>query len=100
MWEMSAAEWPLIATLIRYKDRLFVGNVFLVCPHHKVLTTALDSIRSWRVPNPCMQALTTAPPSFPTGARLDPLVARAQPVDAPGHGARARLQGSAPWAAA
>ena len=38
-----------------------MGNVFLVCPHHKVLTTALVSIRSWRAPSPCMQALTTAP---------------------------------------
>ena len=41
-----------------------MGNVFLVCPHHKVLTTALDSIRR-RAPNPSMQALTTAPPSSP-----------------------------------
>ena len=33
----------LIDTGVSYKDRLFVGNVFLVCPHHKVL----DLIRSW-----------------------------------------------------
>ena len=41
-----------------------MGNVFLVCPHHKVLTTALDLIRSWRAPSPSMQVLTTAPPPF------------------------------------
>ena len=39
-----------------------MGNVFLVCPHHKVLTTALDLIRSWRAPRPSIQVLTTAPP--------------------------------------
>ena len=78
-----------------------MGNVFLVCPHHKVLTTALDLIRSWRAPSPSMQVLTTAPPPLlRTGARLDPLVARAQPVDAPRDGSRACLEGSAPWAAA
>jgi len=37
----------LIDTSVSYKDRLFIGNVFLVCPHHKVL----DLIRSWRAPN-------------------------------------------------
>jgi len=37
----------LLDTGVSYKDRLFIGNVFLVCPHHKVL----DLIRSWRAPN-------------------------------------------------
>eukprot|EP00811_Abedinium_folium_P011045 NODE_2021_length_2310_cov_7.443426.p1 GENE.NODE_2021_length_2310_cov_7.443426~~NODE_2021_length_2310_cov_7.443426.p1 ORF type:complete len:687 (-),score=228.67 NODE_2021_length_2310_cov_7.443426:113-2173(-) len=32
---------------IPYKDRLFVGNVHIVCPHHKLL----DLMSSWRAPN-------------------------------------------------
>ena len=34
-------------TNVEYKDRLFVGNVHLVCPHHKLL----DLIGSWNAPN-------------------------------------------------
>jgi len=37
----------LHATNVTYKDRLFVGNVHLVCPHHKLL----DLIGSWHAPN-------------------------------------------------
>lgn len=37
----------LIATDVEYKDRLFIGNVHLVCPHHKLL----DLIASWDAPN-------------------------------------------------
>ena len=32
---------------VDYKERLFVGNVHLVCPHHKLL----DLINSWDAPN-------------------------------------------------
>lgn len=32
---------------VEYKDRLFVGNVHLVCPHHKLL----DLMASWKAPN-------------------------------------------------
>eukprot|EP00450_Noctiluca_scintillans_P012449 CAMPEP_0194482648 /NCGR_PEP_ID=MMETSP0253-20130528/4497_1 /TAXON_ID=2966 /ORGANISM="Noctiluca scintillans" /LENGTH=645 /DNA_ID=CAMNT_0039322199 /DNA_START=43 /DNA_END=1980 /DNA_ORIENTATION=+ len=32
---------------VEYQDRLFVGNVHLVCPHHKLL----DLMGSWRAPN-------------------------------------------------
>ena len=34
-------------TNVEYKERLFVGNVHLVCPHHKLL----DLIGSWNAPN-------------------------------------------------
>lgn len=37
----------LIDSQVDYKDRLFVGNVHLVCPHHKLL----DLINSWDAPN-------------------------------------------------
>ena len=37
----------LIDTDVEYKDRLFIGNVHLVCPHHKLL----DLINSWDAPN-------------------------------------------------
>ena len=37
----------LVDTNVQYKDRLFVGNVHLVCPHHKLL----DLMGSWRAPN-------------------------------------------------
>jgi len=37
----------LTATSVAYLDRLFVGNVHLVCPHHKLL----DLIKSWESPN-------------------------------------------------
>lgn len=32
---------------VDYKDRLFVGNVHIVCPHHKLL----DLMNSWKAPN-------------------------------------------------
>jgi len=32
---------------VEYKDRLFIGNVHLVCPHHKLL----DLMGSWKNPN-------------------------------------------------
>jgi adenylosuccinate synthase len=35
------------ALQVEYKDRLYIGNVHLVCPHHK----ALDLIGSWAAPN-------------------------------------------------
>ena len=34
-------------TAVAYKERLFIGNVHLVCPHHKLL----DLIGSWNAPN-------------------------------------------------
>lgn len=37
----------LIDSGVEYKERLFVGNVHLVCPHHKLL----DLISSWDAPN-------------------------------------------------
>jgi len=37
----------LVRDGVEYKDRLFIGNVHLVCPHHKLL----DLIGSWRNPN-------------------------------------------------
>jgi len=37
----------LIRTGVTYKDMLFVGNVHLVCPHHKLL----DLMNSWKNPN-------------------------------------------------
>ncbi len=37
----------LVDSKVDYKDRLFVGNVHLVCPHHKLL----DLINSWDAPN-------------------------------------------------
>jgi adenylosuccinate synthase len=37
----------LIRTGVQYMDRLFIGNVHLVCPHHKLL----DLIGSWDAPN-------------------------------------------------
>jgi adenylosuccinate synthase len=37
----------LQATGVAYKERLYVGNVHLVCPHHKLL----DLIGSWNAPN-------------------------------------------------
>lgn len=37
----------LVKSKVEYKDRLFVGNVHLVCPHHKLL----DLINSWDAPN-------------------------------------------------
>ena len=37
----------LVRTGVSYKERLFVGNVHLVCPHHKLL----DLIGSWDAPN-------------------------------------------------
>ena len=59
----------LIDTGVSYKDRLFIGNVFLVCPHHKVL----DLIRSWHAPNtstlqgmaPVLACLTPPAPAAP-----------------------------------
>merc|ERR1719215_1193547 len=32
---------------VDYMDRLFVGNVHIVCPHHKLL----DLMNSWKAPN-------------------------------------------------
>mmetsp|Transcript_49382 Transcript_49382/g.159647 ORF Transcript_49382/g.159647 Transcript_49382/m.159647 type:complete len:708 (+) Transcript_49382:69-2192(+) len=37
----------LVRTGVSYKERLFIGNVHLVCPHHKLL----DLIGSWDAPN-------------------------------------------------
>lgn len=37
----------LVKTDVSYKDRLFIGNVHLVCPHHKLL----DLMGSWEAPN-------------------------------------------------
>eukprot|EP01049_Picozoa_sp_SAG25_P006857 SAG25_NODE_536_length_7104_cov_4.295789_4_plen_419_part_00 len=37
----------LTKTNVEYRERLFVGNVHIVCPHHK----ALDLIKSWDAPN-------------------------------------------------
>ncbi len=37
----------LAETGVEYKDRLFIGNVHLVCPHHKLL----DLMGSWKAPN-------------------------------------------------
>ena len=37
----------LVKTDVAYKDRLFIGNVHLVCPHHK----CLDLMGSWEAPN-------------------------------------------------
>merc|ERR1712232_1246248 len=32
---------------VEYKDRLFIGDVHIVCPHHKLL----DLMNSWKNPN-------------------------------------------------
>jgi adenylosuccinate synthase len=37
----------LVKTNVDYKERLFIGNVHLVCPHHKLL----DLMGSWNAPN-------------------------------------------------
>ena len=47
----------LVRTGVSYKERLFIGNVHLVCPHHKLL----DLIGSWDAPNrSTLQALACA----------------------------------------
>ena len=74
-------------TDVVYKDRLFVGNVHLVCPHHKLL----DLIGSWNAPN--LSTLMGMGPVHASkasrrGLRLDHLF---NERDGPG-GARERLE--------
>jgi len=52
----------LIRTGVQYMDRLFVGNVHLVCPHHKLL----DLIGSWDAPN-----RSTLQVSWPTQKQIN-----------------------------
>jgi len=77
----------LIKTDVSYKDRLFVGNVHLVCPHHKLL----DLMGSWEAPNKStLQGMgpVHASKSNRHGLRLDHLF---NGRDGPG-GSRARLE--------
>jgi len=77
----------LIDTKIAYMDRLFIGNVHLVCPHHKLL----DLIGSWAAPNlSTLQGMgpVHASKAMRRGLRLDHLF---NGVDGPG-GARSRLE--------
>jgi len=74
-------------TSVAYKERLFVGNVHLVCPHHKLL----DLIGSWHAPN--LSTLMGMGPVHASkasrrGLRLDHLF---NGRDGPG-GARERLE--------
>jgi len=77
----------LIETDVSYMDRLFIGNVHLVCPHHKLL----DLIGSWAAPNlSTLQGMgpVHASKAMRRGLRLDHLF---NGRDGPG-GARARLE--------
>jgi adenylosuccinate synthase len=74
-------------TNVEYKQRLFIGNVHLVCPHHKLL----DLIGSWNTPN--LSTLMGMGPVHASkasrrGLRLDHLF---NDRDGPG-GARSRLE--------
>jgi adenylosuccinate synthase len=72
---------------VPYLDRLFVGNVHLVCPHHKLL----DLIGSWAAPNlSTLQGMgpVHASKAMRRGLRLDHLF---NGRDGPG-GSRARLE--------
>jgi len=76
----------LIQTDVSYKDRLFVGNVHLVCPHHKLL----DLMGSWEAPNKStLQGMgpVHASKSNRHGLRLDHLFNGREGSD----GAKARL---------
>jgi len=77
----------LIDTDIEYMKRLFIGNVHLVCPHHKLL----DLIGSWAAPNlSTLQGMgpVHASKAMRRGLRLDHLF---NGRDGPG-GSRARLE--------
>jgi len=77
----------LIDTNVAYLDRLFIGNVHLVCPHHKLL----DLIGSWAAPNlSTLQGMgpVHASKAMRRGLRLDHLY---NGRDGPG-GSRARLE--------
>jgi len=77
----------LIDTGVKYLDRLFIGNVHLVCPHHKLL----DLIGSWAAPNlSTLQGMgpVHASKAMRKGLRLDHLF---NGRDGPG-GSRARLE--------
>mmetsp|Transcript_59517 Transcript_59517/g.136515 ORF Transcript_59517/g.136515 Transcript_59517/m.136515 type:complete len:715 (-) Transcript_59517:582-2726(-) len=77
----------LLNTGVPYIDRLFIGNVHLVCPHHKLL----DLIRSWESPNSStLQGMgpVHASKASRLGLRLDHLF---NPREGP-QGARHRLE--------
>ena len=77
----------LIETDVEYMGRLFIGNVHLVCPHHKLL----DLIGSWAAPNlSTLQGMgpVHASKAMRRGLRLDHLF---NGRDGPG-GSRARLE--------
>ena len=72
---------------IEYSERLFIGNVHLVCPHHKLL----DLIGSWAAPNlSTLQGMgpVHASKASRKGLRLDHLFNDREGSD----GARARLE--------
>ena len=57
----------LVRTGVSYKERLFIGNVHLVCPHHKLL----DLIGSWDAPNrSTLQALAATATATATATAL------------------------------
>ena len=75
-------------TNVAYKERLFVGNVHLVCPHHKLL----DLISSWDAPNlSTLQGMgpVHASKASRRGLRLDHLFNERDGS----HGSRGRLLG-------
>jgi len=77
----------LIDSGVEYKARLFVGNVHLVCPHHKLL----DLISSWEAPNlSTLQGMgpVHASKASRRGLRLDHLFNGRDGQD----GARSRLE--------
>ena len=77
----------LVKTDVAYKDRLFIGNVHLVCPHHK----CLDLMGSWEAPNKStLQGMgpVHASKASRRGLRLDHLFNEREGS----HGARGRLE--------
>ena len=83
MW----ASPPSSCAGIEYSERLFIGNVHLVCPHHKLL----DLIGSWAAPNlSTLQGMgpVHASKASRKGLRLDHLFNDREGSD----GARARLE--------